>query len=175
MNYFSFIFVWKNGNWKINKSSICSSSSENQLIVIANWRWKILKKIVKVTDCRHTWEKTDLNIHTTQISLEIFSMENEKISRKSSHLPQQFLYVHLHPLRSRCVCSDSVPSCHTNVHFTLSHHLTTFLFPIAQMYDILIVNKNYEAEGPDSISLRVGDLVEVLETGGNSTNTQTAK
>ena len=36
------------------------------------------------------------------------------------------------------------------------------------MYDILIVNKNYDAEGPDSISLRVGDLVEVLETGTTS-------
>lgn len=44
------------------------------------------------------------------------------------------------------------------------------LFFIAQMYDILIVNKNYEAEGPDSITLRVGDLVEVLETGGSSAN-----
>lgn len=36
------------------------------------------------------------------------------------------------------------------------------------MYDILVVNKNYEAEGPDSISLRVGDLVEVLDTGATS-------
>lgn len=37
-----------------------------------------------------------------------------------------------------------------------------------QMYDILIVNKNYDAEGADSISVRVGDLVEVLETGTTS-------
>jgi hypothetical protein len=33
------------------------------------------------------------------------------------------------------------------------------------MYDILVVNKNYDAEGSDSISLRAGDLVEVLEAG----------
>ncbi|XP_053686874.1 obscurin [Sabethes cyaneus] len=32
------------------------------------------------------------------------------------------------------------------------------------MYDILVVNKNYDAEGPDSISVRVGDLVEVIES-----------
>ncbi|KAL7050000.1 hypothetical protein ACKWTF_003934 [Chironomus riparius] len=36
------------------------------------------------------------------------------------------------------------------------------------MYDILIVNKDYDAVGPDSISVRVGDLVEVLETGTTS-------
>lgn len=48
--------------------------------------------------------------------------------------------------------------------------------PHAQMYDILVVNKDYEAEGPDSIPLRVGDLVEVLETGGgNSSDTTNAK
>lgn len=33
------------------------------------------------------------------------------------------------------------------------------------MFDILVVNKDYDAEGPDSISVRVGDLVEVLEAG----------
>jgi hypothetical protein len=45
------------------------------------------------------------------------------------------------------------------------------------MYDILVVNKDYEAEGPDSIPLRVGDLVEVLETGsgGKSSDTTNAK
>lgn len=36
------------------------------------------------------------------------------------------------------------------------------------MYDILVVNKNYDAEGPDSISVRVGDLVEVLDMGVSS-------
>jgi hypothetical protein len=40
------------------------------------------------------------------------------------------------------------------------------------MYDILVVNKNYEAEGPDSISLRVGDLVEVLDAGTSSGDQQ---
>lgn len=34
------------------------------------------------------------------------------------------------------------------------------------MYDILVVNKNYDAEGPEWIAVRAGDLVEVLETGG---------
>lgn len=43
------------------------------------------------------------------------------------------------------------------------------------MYDILIVNKNYDGEGPDSISVRVGDLVEVLETGGTSGDDPNAK
>lgn len=38
------------------------------------------------------------------------------------------------------------------------------------MYDILVVNKNYDAEGPNSISLHVGDLVEVLDTGKPSTS-----
>jgi len=33
------------------------------------------------------------------------------------------------------------------------------------MYEILVVNKDYDGEGPDSVSVRVGDLVEVLETG----------
>ncbi|XP_055603898.1 obscurin-like [Uranotaenia lowii] len=44
------------------------------------------------------------------------------------------------------------------------------------MYDILVVNKNYDAEGPDSISLRVGDLVEVLDMGesGNAHAAATA-
>lgn len=54
--------------------------------------------------------------------------------------------------------------------------LTIFLFwPLrfylslpVQMYDILVVNKNYDAEGPDSISVRVGDLVEVLDMGVSS-------
>ncbi|XP_065086396.1 obscurin isoform X3 [Ochlerotatus camptorhynchus] len=35
----------------------------------------------------------------------------------------------------------------------------------SKMYDILVVNKTYDAEGPDSISVRVGDLVEVLDMG----------
>nr|XP_029726472.1 obscurin isoform X2 [Aedes albopictus] len=38
----------------------------------------------------------------------------------------------------------------------------------SKMYDILVVNKNYDAEGPDSISVRVGDLVEVLDMGVSS-------
>ncbi|KAL9701214.1 hypothetical protein quinque_004655 [Culex quinquefasciatus] len=42
------------------------------------------------------------------------------------------------------------------------------------MYDILVVNKNYDAEGPDSISVRVGDLVEVLDMGESAKN-NTAK
>lgn len=33
------------------------------------------------------------------------------------------------------------------------------------MYDILVVNKDYDAEGSDSISVRVGDLVELLDMG----------
>lgn len=43
------------------------------------------------------------------------------------------------------------------------------------MYDILVVNKDYEAEGSDSISLRVGDLVEVLDTGATSDNQPSTK
>lgn len=43
------------------------------------------------------------------------------------------------------------------------------------MYDILVVNKNYDAEGPDSISVQVGDLVEVLEAGGKSADEPDAK
>ncbi|XP_062553317.1 obscurin isoform X3 [Armigeres subalbatus] len=39
----------------------------------------------------------------------------------------------------------------------------------SKMYDILVVNKNYDAEGPDSISVRVGDLVEVLDMGESAT------
>lgn len=46
---------------------------------------------------------------------------------------------------------------------------------ITQMYDILVVNKNYDAEGPDSISVRVGDLVEVLETGETTAGEPNAK
>lgn len=38
------------------------------------------------------------------------------------------------------------------------------------MNDILVVNKTYDAEGPDSISVQVGDLVEVLDAGGKSTD-----
>uniref|UniRef100_A0A182Y0V6 DH domain-containing protein n=1 Tax=Anopheles stephensi TaxID=30069 RepID=A0A182Y0V6_ANOST len=38
------------------------------------------------------------------------------------------------------------------------------------MYDILVVNKNYDAEGPDSISVRIGDLVEVLDMGDSAVN-----
>lgn len=44
-----------------------------------------------------------------------------------------------------------------------------------QMYDILVVNKNYDAEGTDSISVRVGDLVEVLETGATTVGEPNAK
>lgn len=43
------------------------------------------------------------------------------------------------------------------------------------MCDILVVNKNYDAEGPDSISVRVGDLVEVLETGEKTADEPNAK
>ena len=43
------------------------------------------------------------------------------------------------------------------------------------MYDILVVNKNYDAEGPDSISVRVGDLVEILETTDNNPPTSDTK
>lgn len=43
------------------------------------------------------------------------------------------------------------------------------------MYDILVVNKNYDAEGTDSISVRVGDLVEVLETGKSLADELNAK
>ncbi|XP_058829179.1 obscurin isoform X2 [Topomyia yanbarensis] len=43
------------------------------------------------------------------------------------------------------------------------------------MYDILVVNKNYDAEGPDSISVRVGDLVEVLEMGDSTANSAAKK
>ncbi|XP_035904935.1 obscurin isoform X5 [Anopheles stephensi] len=39
-----------------------------------------------------------------------------------------------------------------------------------KMYDILVVNKNYDAEGPDSISVRIGDLVEVLDMGDSAVN-----
>lgn len=35
------------------------------------------------------------------------------------------------------------------------------------MNDILVVSKDYDAEGSDSVSLRVGDLVEVLDTGAS--------
>lgn len=40
------------------------------------------------------------------------------------------------------------------------------------MYDILVVSKDYDAEGSDSISLRVGDLVEVLDSGATGDNNQ---
>lgn len=43
------------------------------------------------------------------------------------------------------------------------------------MYDILVVNKDYEAQSSDSISLRVGDLVEVLDTGASGDNQPSAK
>lgn len=43
------------------------------------------------------------------------------------------------------------------------------------MYDILVVNKDYDAQGSDSISLRVGDLVEVLDTGASGDNQSSAK
>jgi hypothetical protein len=43
------------------------------------------------------------------------------------------------------------------------------------MYDILVVNKNYDAEGLDAVSVRVGDLVEVLETGATSGDEPNAK
>lgn len=41
------------------------------------------------------------------------------------------------------------------------------------MCDILVVNKNYDAEGPDSVSVRVGDLVEVLEAGASGDEQKT--
>lgn len=45
-----------------------------------------------------------------------------------------------------------------------------------QVNDILVVNKHYAAEAPDSFSLRRGDLVEVLETSvGTRTDTADAK
>lgn len=54
--------------------------------------------------------------------------------------------------------------------------LMTFSFiTFTQMCDILVVNKNYDAEGPDSISVRVGDLVEVLETGEKTIDEPNAK
>ena len=43
------------------------------------------------------------------------------------------------------------------------------------MYDVLVVKKNYEAAGPDEISVHVGDLVEVLETGAPVTDESLAK
>ncbi|KAG5678438.1 hypothetical protein PVAND_008111 [Polypedilum vanderplanki] len=43
------------------------------------------------------------------------------------------------------------------------------------MYEILVVNKNYDAEGPNSISLHVGDLVEVLDTGKPSTSSSSSE
>lgn len=43
------------------------------------------------------------------------------------------------------------------------------------MYDVLVVNKAYEAQGSDSISLRVGDLVEVLDTGASGDNQPSTK
>ncbi|XP_052566288.1 obscurin isoform X5 [Culex pipiens pallens] len=45
----------------------------------------------------------------------------------------------------------------------------------SKMYDILVVNKNYDAEGPDSISVRVGDLVEVLDMGESAKNNAAKK
>jgi len=64
---------------------------------------------------------------------------------------------------------------HTRVEDSISNDFLTYP-QSSQMYDILVVNKNYEAEGPDSITLRVGDLVEVLETGnGKSTDSTNAK
>ncbi|XP_055536220.1 obscurin isoform X6 [Wyeomyia smithii] len=45
----------------------------------------------------------------------------------------------------------------------------------SKMYDILVVNKNYDAEGPDSISVRVGDLVEVLDMGESAAANTVAK
>lgn len=33
----------------------------------------------------------------------------------------------------------------------------------------MVVNKNYASDGPDALTLRRGDLVEVLDTGTSST------
>lgn len=38
------------------------------------------------------------------------------------------------------------------------------------MFDILVVNKNYAAEDSDSISVRIGDLVEVIDMGLSAEN-----
>lgn len=67
------------------------------------------------------------------------------------------------------------PSWHTCLFLNLSIIFNYFSRLFTQMYDILVVNKNYDAEGPDSISVRVGDLVEVLESGGTSTDEPNAK
>lgn len=37
-----------------------------------------------------------------------------------------------------------------------------------QVNDILVVNKSYASDGPDALTLRRGDLVEVLDTGTRS-------
>ena len=70
--------------------------------------------------------------------------------------------------------SYTIPWCRTHLFVRFLLNLMTLSF-IMQMYDILVVNKNYDAEGPDSISVRVGDLVEVLETGATTVDEPNAK
>uniref|UniRef100_A0A1B0CNM5 Muscle M-line assembly protein unc-89 n=1 Tax=Lutzomyia longipalpis TaxID=7200 RepID=A0A1B0CNM5_LUTLO len=48
-----------------------------------------------------------------------------------------------------------------------NHHEAVSSSEITQINDILVVNKNYSAEGEGSISLKRGDLVEIIRTGTN--------
>lgn len=64
-----------------------------------------------------------------------------------------------------CVCVsarafDTLISMFTHAFFFLS--LRTCV-SILQVYDILVVNQNYDGDGPGTLTLRRGDLVEVLE------------
>lgn len=42
-----------------------------------------------------------------------------------------------------------------------------FFFTFDQVYDILVVNKNFVGDGPNSLTVRRGDLVEVLDMTSN--------
>lgn len=63
-----------------------------------------------------------------------------------------------------------------NNHFSV---LLFFLFSLShqQIYDILVVNQNYDGDGTSSsLSLRRGDLIEVLDmTSNNAENNETNK
>jgi hypothetical protein len=91
-------------------------------------------------------------------------VESQKIARKSSKTNLEHFDTW---------CCETQFSLIARI-FLFLHHVKKTLFClifngffITQMYDILVVNKNYDGEGPDSISVCVGDLVEVLETGGS--------
>ncbi|XP_058464862.1 obscurin isoform X3 [Malaya genurostris] len=94
------------------------------------------------------------------------------------HQQQQEQHQHYQPKYHPCESNETTRYCQQRIddydyeQQTLSEDCEA---NGSKMYDILVVNKNYNAEGPDSISVRVGDLVEVLDMGDSTANSAAKK